>query len=102
MKPYFIKQIGDVSNGLKVETVLRYENGLPVYGCLCTECGARNLPVRHAKWESARCISSLHGRSNYKPVTFEEIRAEEVAGQRKQRDAEDAKLRQAEASLTST
>jgi hypothetical protein len=102
MKTYIVKKIGEISNGLKVETILRNEKGLPVYGCLCTSCGARGVPVHHAKWEIARCVSSLHGRDNYKPVSLREIRAEEAAEQRKQRDAEDAKLREAEASLTST
>jgi hypothetical protein len=102
MKTYVTRKIGEISNGLKVETILRHEKGIPVYGCFCTECGTRGVPVRHDKWEVAKCLSSTHGREKFKPVTLREIRQAEVAEEQRQRDTEEAKVREAETNLTAT
>ena len=62
MRELITKQIGEVIDGLEVQTILRYEKNEPVYGCLCLKCGTHGVPVRHDEFRkgTARCISSLH------------------------------------------
>jgi hypothetical protein len=61
--------VGQIINGLEIQTILRYESGLPVYGCRCLECGSTLVPVRHAQFRqgNARCIASIHGKANRAP-----------------------------------
>jgi hypothetical protein len=104
LKTYSPRKIGEVINGLEIQTILRSERGQPVYGCLCTECGARGVPVHHEKFNNgaAKCISSMHGRSRYQPTTIQKVRAEEAEERRRSEEEQQRPVREAEAQLNAT
>lgn len=104
MKTYSQRRIGEVINGLEIQTILRSERGQPVYGCLCRECGAKGVPVRHEQFNTgaAKCISSMHGRQRYQPTTIKKVRAEEDEEQRRGEEERQRPIREAEERLTET
>lgn len=104
LKTYSQRQIGEVINGLEIQTILRSERGQPVYGCLCRECGAKGVPVRHEQFSTgaAKCISSLHGRSRFQPTTIQKVKADEAAEQRRNEEERQRPIREAEQRLTET
>ncbi len=69
MKTYTTKSLGEVINGLEVQTIIGYDSA-PVYSCRCTECGAKGVTVRHEQFTNgtSRCTSSLHGKVRVMPA----------------------------------
>jgi hypothetical protein len=67
--PNYVNRVGETIGDLEIQTILRYENSEPVYGCRCI-CGAAGVGIKHDAFRkgTARCTSSLHGRPELKPT----------------------------------
>jgi hypothetical protein len=74
VKTYITKQLGEIIDGLEVQTIIGYDNA-PVYSCRCTDCGARGVTVRHEQFANgtSRCTSSLHGKVRVMPATSSSV-----------------------------
>lgn len=63
MKGYVLKEIGEVIDGFRIDSVLGYSSNEPVYSTTCGECGTSGVAIRHddfRKKGKPRCSSSTH------------------------------------------
>lgn len=65
----YICLVGQTVNDLRLDTIIRYEHGLPIYSATCLQCHAYGVPVSHKsiKLGIARCVSSTHGKATIVP-----------------------------------